>query len=598
MTFIFLETFQRVWYSVKSSHVNFVSDILKSFNRKNLTDKLTLSDEQLWNIKWTNVENIYVGQTEIGKLILLDTEVNVGLSKVKQMVLKNIVSSISLLVQMKQQAYHNSLDIMADVIHDIRTPIMALNMTIPALEDLNDSLQLKQNMTNTCDVHDISNECKDLRGNHNRKGNFQIEFGRSIDLVSNIISNINKNVDDYDLLRKSCLVSNSNSVAMDSISCNIGQIIEKSYISVYTSDYTRRYLCIDRNYFQRTPVIASSDTVGLLVLLTMNTLLLKYKCVTVCVCSNPQNANFSGKNEKSISTKPTNKLLNRQQIMKPDVDQSDKSRDGWIGEEESPSSAVVVTIKFSCSEIVEAQTQTSHSKWKHTWDGIRQVLEILQGSMHHTATSPAQSLSNSDSENSLVCGSHSVAPATSLPPTSFPNCSCESYYPWSACPASKHHREDVVYEVAYVLPFIAAPPDSTLNSTTSSVSTLLSEVDLDPRDMVRASTDTALESVAAKLNIGVLPRLTLEYDEWVGNGGECSAGFASDHSRPSDRIPSTSQQFVHRSPSAAFSSAGTQPEVLRLKSVHKDGLVDPDPGHMDESKSAQRIQTWDTHATE
>ena len=408
MAFVFLTGFQRVWYSVNKNHVDLVKDIVEMIKQQNVYHfstendnicKLNLSEEGLVSVKWVEEVEIVVQGKCAGKLFLLDTKPNMGLTRVKKSSLQNIANSISLLVQIRQEAYRNSLDVMADVLHDVRTPIMALNMNLSVLQHLNDDLMMKLSMSNNCGSAASNSPNTVIPLSSNIAGKFQ----RSIDVISTIVTYINNSTDEYASIRKSYLVSDSNSAGSHTVSCNVGQVIEESYVSVYSSDYSKRCLCIDRTYFQNTPVLAHPDAVHLLVSLTMKALLLKYEYVSVCVRSSLSTVDINGNEMKSKKSKS---LI----LVKNLVGQREKSHENELKENHSMSSLVTVTVKFSCSRINQAKTQTSENKEKQIWGGILRVLELLRGNIRHSIAPADEPPSDPQHVNMPMSGSSSVAP--------------------------------------------------------------------------------------------------------------------------------------------------------------------------------------------
>ena len=378
-----------------------LDDYMGSVNSSsNLSIESVLEKQK--RIKWMEEENICVGSSYVGKIIIVDSKQNLGLSPGKRMVLRNIANSISLFVGMRESAFKHSVDLMTDVLHDIRTPLMALNMNASVLQQLNDDMLIKLNLSNNIiSKSSLSNSIESsfrssfsattVSSSYNSQffdRSTAMKYQRAVDAITTTASYINSSVDDYASLRKAYSIFDTLIAPNNCIPCDLGQVIEDAYNCIHSPDFTKRQLCIDRDYFLATPVMSYPDALDLLVSLTMKTLLLKYQNISICVCSchNSHRDNDVIVNIKSSSVSDASIS---------DVDQAYSSigdimeGDGEI--EDGGANVVNVMLKFSCSHYVNAKTKTSENKDKHIWTGIRMVLEALNGKIQQMGGESAHS---------------------------------------------------------------------------------------------------------------------------------------------------------------------------------------------------------------
>ena len=453
MALVFLYDTEKVWHSTNGEHSQDLGDFIESIKSWNassgthgILDKFNPNPSTHSRIKWLEEENIYVDQICVGKIILLDSKLNMGLSRVKRGCLQNIAKNVSLLVQIRQEILRHYLGVMADFIHDIRTPITALNINVAVLQHLSDDL-LKASMKNAND--NMGNNGDKTKG---MSSNIVTNLQRSIDVVSNTISCVNNSIDDYGLLREALIISDSCKVCKNLAPCNIGRVIEKSYSTVHSPDYSRRHLVIDRNYFTSNPVVTYPNVVDMLLSLTMKILLTKYQNVTLCVCGDGHYSDLR-KCDKFYRVVDVSNQLNlkdrwRQVPLHPNNRDADCNH---IGLENSK---VVVTFQFSCSHLVHAITKTSQNKENRVFCGIQRLLDVLHGKMIQNPTKPVQQppgIANSS-------GISSVANFNSCEErVSDDNTSSEEYHTGRAtCPTRGVHAGHDVYEIIYKIPFDAA----------------------------------------------------------------------------------------------------------------------------------------------
>ena len=464
MAIIYLDGFQSVWDTTDNIHGEVVQKLVKFVEKSSgqcwnkIADELTAIEDELVDVKWAEEQKIFVEKSCVGKIILLDLKPNTGLSTVMRTTLQNISRIVALAVQMKQEILRNSIDIIADVLHDIRTPVMALNMNVSVLHQLQDGLNSITSIKRDDKYFGSSDEQAIISTPLSFLSAKNIQ--RSVDSILTAAMFISQNVEDYASLRKSYLLIDSLSKTKNFISCDIGHVIEESYNTVHSIDYSKRYLCVDRAYFQKHPMIAYPDALHLLFSLTMKRLQLKYEYVSVCVYQTNKVATMDIDDiypdvlklqpSSSASTSSPRIPCFSDQINEYQERQVDKSTS--FGSRET-----MVTIRFRCSQVMDAKSLTSENKEKRIQAEIQRLLRVYHGNIR-LVTSPALELPrNSRDATAPISGRTSTAipvvPCSMSTPSQLQECPRKSINSMCICPAAEIHDGKIDYDFAYELPF-------------------------------------------------------------------------------------------------------------------------------------------------
>ena len=286
-------------------------------------------------------EYIIVNKLVVGVISVMDSTPRQKFDSSDVMLLRHVSATVSKMLMLRRESFLKSTELMTDILHDVRTPLMALDMSSSILVQHSDDI---------------------FRVNANISGNSGLsrKVGRTLDGIVTSISYLNVSVEEYSLLQRAHLILKS---PVEPKETDLVTVVQEAYNHI-GSNFLLRRLIIHESDFANTLIYSCPDALSLLVSITLRKLLRSWRqiCVTV------QSTNVS----PSASSSPFLLFASNHR------DPSSTSADTDV-EITHDATTMFIEIKFECQERVLAYEHSSYGKDSFLADAVGIVLQVLNG---------------------------------------------------------------------------------------------------------------------------------------------------------------------------------------------------------------------------
>ena len=217
------------------------------------------TESPITSISFLAKSSIKIGEIEVGEICLMDSTYHEQLNEDGNILLSRLSSIISEKLTIRREMFLKTTGLMKDILHDVRTPLMALELnSTQLLAQLNDSsIQRKSDgFGNTCGS--------------------ELPVRSFINTIISSTSLLKRNLDEYSLLQQAYLVDyNPN---LKSTEINLIPLVQEAYNRVGSNFFLRK-LMIREEDFNHVRVYSHPDALRFLISITLTKLLRCYRKV-------------------------------------------------------------------------------------------------------------------------------------------------------------------------------------------------------------------------------------------------------------------------------------------------------------------------------